>query len=87
MIALSVIAALVTILAGTFAVAAHRMSFAHRQAYREDLSMNRFACAREKARITRRSKVTKAKPRVTAKRQTAASRPVTGNAHSSLTLH
>jgi len=87
MIALSVIAAFVTILAGTFAVAAHRMSFAHRQAYREDVSMNRFACAREKARATRKAKVAKAKARVTARRPTPASRPVAGHAHSSLTLH
>ncbi|MBW6423664.1 hypothetical protein KX729_19585 [Rhizobium sp. XQZ8] len=84
MIALSVVVALVTVLACTFAVAIHRMSFGHQQAYREDLSMNRFACSREKVRAARRAQV-KAKPRVVTARQKPA-RPVAGSSRS-LTLH
>ncbi|WP_117192887.1 hypothetical protein [Rhizobium terrae] len=45
MVALSVIVAVVTVLAGVFAVVTRQMAVAHRQQYLEEIALNNLACA------------------------------------------
>ncbi len=84
MIVLSVIAALVTILAGTFAVIIRQMAVAHRDRYLEEVALAEFACADQPSRALRQ---TNAKPRIANQRRKPTKRPASGRGHSALLLH